>query len=279
MYAKLRDSGQSFRNRSATLVEAVAQKQAHQCRRNCYTELGSAEQRLQLFKSFRLLGYAEQTSYMLGLRQVSEPKRVILRHNDRVRERSKSFGWSINGTNVCKQAVVDIFGVTKGRLNVLSVHRGVPGPVTCNSKKPLWYETAVNDHIKMFKAEKSHYSRKKNPHRLYIRSDDVTSIRSMWVLFVDLHSGSNDELAKVSYEYYRNLFVTKHNLSFGKPASGTCTLCDTHEAAKTTYSKHYVRHKAFKKMARAAFDVDADAWNQSSTPKTEYLNWVVGMFF
>ncbi len=43
---------------------------------------------------------------------------------------------------------------------------------------------------------------------------------------------------------------------FGKPASDTCGICDTHKARGTTNSKHYVRHRLFKKLARAAFQKD-----------------------
>ena len=99
----------------------------------------------------------------------------------------------------------------------------------------------------------------------------------MWKAFVDLHSGENPELALVKYEYYNTRFVTEHNLGFGKPASDTCGLCDAHDAQKTTDSLHYVRHKLFKKLARSQFDVDAKAWENSLTPKTDYLYWVVDL--
>ena len=119
-----------------------------------------------------------------------------------------------------------------------------------NTSKPVWYANVVNDHIRTFFAERSHYSRAKNPHRRYIVSDQVSSFKDCHRLFVDLHSDGVVELASVKYQYYHNEFVTKHNLAFGKPASDTCTLCDKHEAQNTVGSAQYVRHKLFKKMAR-----------------------------
>lgn len=35
---------------------------------------------------------------------------------------------------------------------------------------------------------------------------------------------------RVSYEYYRKIFVTKFNLGFGYPRSDTCSTCDQYQA-------------------------------------------------
>jgi len=231
--ATQRASGLPYLSKSGKQRPAVKQKMSHECRRDCYSKL-LPETRRELFIMFRQLNRNEQSAYLLGLRTISKAVRVNWRGvKNPMAARKFETTWRVNGEQVCKKAICDLFGWTAKRIRLLKApaHSATLSTIRAKSRqKPGWIRQAINDHIIAFHAQQAHYSRANNPHRLYIVSDDISNVRDMWQAFINLHSDEEPVLAAVKYEYYYTHCVTHHNIGFGQPASDTCTLCDVHEA-------------------------------------------------
>lgn len=82
----------------------------------------------------------------------------------------------------------------------------------------------VVKHIGMFPRYTSHYSRKKNPHKSYIRS--VSSVSEMYRAYLTEHAKQSDIGLPVKYEKYLDIFNTRFNIGFKPPLSDTCSVCD-----------------------------------------------------
>ena len=79
-------------------------------------------------------------------------------------------------------------------------------------------KNSVKTHIESFVPLESHYCRN-NSKRQYLNSD--LSIKKMWKLY----NASVDDNVKVKYDYYRSLFCTDYNVSFGTPSTDECSKC------------------------------------------------------
>ncbi|XP_069362188.1 uncharacterized protein [Maniola hyperantus] len=79
----------------------------------------------------------------------------------------------------------------------------------------------VKEHIKMFPAYESHYSRS-HTQKKYLNGD--LSIALMYRLYVT-HCNENGQ-TPVKESYYRKVFVEEFNLTFKKPKNDTCGKCD-----------------------------------------------------
>ena len=70
---------------------------------------------------------------------------------------------------------------------------------------------------------KSHYSRSKNPNRLYLAP--TLSINIMYKHYTSRCIAANGK--PVSPSMYRSIFVSDFNLGFGSPRTDTCSRCDS----------------------------------------------------
>ena len=102
----------------------------------------------------------------------------------------------------------------------------------------------VKEHIESYPAESSHYSRHKNPNRLYLSPFLTISemLRQYEVWSAARH------VVPVSHAAYRNIFCTHFNYGFSMPRSDTCNKC---ERAQTDASACNI--DAHKALAEAAF--------------------------
>ncbi|KAB0802996.1 hypothetical protein PPYR_05182 [Photinus pyralis] len=83
----------------------------------------------------------------------------------------------------------------------------------------------IENHIKKFPAEESHYSRNKNCYKKYL--SPLLNITLMHKLYLEeCKRDGLEECFHIKLSSYSNIFSTKFNLSFGYPRSDTCSVCD-----------------------------------------------------
>ncbi|VEN57276.1 unnamed protein product [Callosobruchus maculatus] len=128
---------------------------------------------------------------------------------------------------VCFKAFLAIFGIARGRVRRIQdfllhhgrsprdrrgTHQNRP------NKMPREVEDLIVQHIQSFKARQSHYSRRKNPDRVYL--PETLSIKKMFKMFLEKYN------IAITYKAYWTIFTRKFNISFGLPRSDTCSVCD-----------------------------------------------------
>ncbi|KAG5878112.1 hypothetical protein JTB14_017979 [Gonioctena quinquepunctata] len=92
-------------------------------------------------------------------------------------------------------------------------------------------------HINQFPAEQSHYSRNKNHNKKYL--PPLLNVNVLQRLYMDqCKERKLDDKYMVKVSFYRHIFETKFNLSFGHPKSDTCTVCDAGENS-TEHKKNW----------------------------------------
>ena len=150
-----------------------------------------------------------------------------------------------DGRVVCRDAFVNIHGVTPGRVRHLAFYAktsptppidgrgGHPNPraMVQRTKKQ------ISDHIKSFPYIESHYARSTTTKgRKYL--SPYLSVAAMHELYLKQYEPIEYEKLQrnepinplVKYDYYREYFNTNFNLTFGTPKTDTCTTCDELDA-------------------------------------------------
>lgn len=96
----------------------------------------------------------------------------------------------------------------------------------------------IVEHVEMFPAEESHYSRNKNAHKKCL--SPLLNVTKMHELYLRNIAEYNlaDHL-KVKLSFYRKVFDTKFNLSFGQPKSDTCSICDSGVANSAEHKERW----------------------------------------
>ena len=93
----------------------------------------------------------------------------------------------------------------------------------------------IDQHICSFPAKSSHYSRNKNYDKKYL--SESLSVAKMHCLYLQKYEPciaaelalGGKAVPQVKYEFYLSRFNSHHNLSFGRPRSDTCPVCDSLE--------------------------------------------------
>ena len=91
------------------------------------------------------------------------------------------------------------------------------------NRLPESHRDLVREHIRLYPAELSHYSRHDNPNRKYLPA--TLTINSMCDQYTEWIR--EKEETPVSSSMYRSIFVTDFNLGFGNPRTDTCFRCET----------------------------------------------------
>jgi len=221
------------------------------CRLKC-TDKFSSDERQALLDGFYALDSDAQQVLLTSCVRASKPKVVLL---EAKKHRKTSFHYVIRvGTEerqVCKTAVQSLYKVSKGKLDYIAMKIAagtantplMQGKHGNRPKKTSDIQIQqVTDHIGLFPAESSHYSRNINPHRKYLSS--VLTVKKMYEEYRIWCSSKNYN--PVNASMYRNIFSTHFNLGFGSPKTDTCSKCD----AETVDEKHkQLAEQAFKCMA------------------------------
>jgi len=178
---------------------------------------------------------------------------------------------------VCKVAFCSFFGIGKSRVEriIKSILNNVPSPVDKRGKqikrgnqKKDQVIFQIETHIDSFPSRISHYSRHKNESVRYLSAD--LNISKMYELYMVKHEsntwksiqeGDKNIKPNVTYDFYRNHFLTNFNLSFGYPRSDTCQKCDKLQnfittAVDETSKKNFETEKKLHIMKADVFYAD-----------------------
>lgn len=141
-----------------------------------------------------------------------------------------------NTYQVCKTAFCSLYGVGRKKVDLLQnqikMGNSAPSPDSRgkHTSRPHKIEEEVVNfvkaHIRSFPAEESHYSRHKNPNKLFL--SPILSISKMYNLYLEkCEEEKKSRMYKVKKHSYSNIFSTYFNYSFGVPRSDTCSTCDS----------------------------------------------------
>lgn len=209
------------------------------CRRKCRDALDGKE--MQIFNAFwDLADYNKQNIYLFSQmksvpKKRSYPKKT--KRNVSSRKVSIQYFVKINGIDVkiCKQKFLAVHGLqnSKKRIQLLyeQMSEGVSAPKTDKRGKHQNRVNKISDsdlenvrtHIKSIPKYTSHYSRQKNPDKVYIDHD--LSISALYHDYY-LEWCKDKGLHPVKESYYRNVFCKEFNIGFKLPKTDTCKTCD-----------------------------------------------------
>ena len=127
---------------------------------------------------------------------------------------------------VCQAAFVGLHGIKATRLKakVLVFAKDIQdgrGKHTKHSKVAEDIKDRIRQHIRLFPARESHYSRSKNAHRRYL--DASLTVAAMHKDFLKENADLEDH---AKYWLYYEIFNTEFNISFGYPRSDICDTCE-----------------------------------------------------
>ena len=159
---------------------------------------------------------------------------------------------------VCLKAFLSIHGISETRVHTARGERRqgkVPTPPTDRSgnhdtrprKISDESQQRVRNHISSFPRYTSHYSRRDNPNRRYLKG--VSSVSQMYCLYVTQCKDSGT--VPVKEHVYREIFNFDFNLSFKLPRSDTCQICDQATSENAEHNTAVVVHKL---KDQAAYD-------------------------
>lgn len=201
------------------------------CRLKCNARF-SNEVRIRLFEEYYSLEANEKNSYIFGILEpfnVKQPSGV-----QRQRQKSFKYFFTVDGERrqVCKEAIMSMLSIGRKKIDLIrdqiSAGRSAPKRDERGRHHNRTNQTSeekrnsVAEHIKSFPSEMSHYSRNKNPNRLYL--SPWLSIRKMYQLYQEKCAG--EKTVPVSFAIYRNIFANDFNFGFGTPKTDTCKVCD-----------------------------------------------------
>lgn len=99
-------------------------------------------------------------------------------------------------------------------------NRGKKIPANKISEKRV---NIIKEHINKYPKYTSHYTREKNPNRKFLLTG--LTIKEMYKTYQEFcNTVKHVELEKESF--YRHIFNTEFNLSFHRPNTDTCDICD-----------------------------------------------------
>lgn len=230
-----RDSGASYVSRSCGVVAAKQPGPPCKCANLCYSKVGDDNIKI-IFNAYWALGsHDQQSNYIMCRVSDVEPKRSRVKEGDSRRKATRAFTVLHNNTTypVCMQAFLSIHAISEKRMrNVMSKAAASPtGTLTLDQrgrKEPpnkTSQETLdlVEDFCKSLPTCQSHYSRAKNPDRLYLPPGSTWS--ALFVAFKDYLQEKNHDAASLTQRRFIDK-VKEYKISIHPPRSDTCTTCD-----------------------------------------------------
>lgn len=234
------------------------------CRKKCSEKI-SAEDRKTLFSTYYSLDLSGKNQLLFGC---IHRKSVKHHRKNSIKKKQNTFTYNIKLPNrddvivVCKRALCSIFQISTKKIEIIQKKHSA-GQIAPSEDKRGKHSNRANktsdnvvneivEHISSFPAEISHYSRTQNPNKKYLVS--TLSISQMHKLYIE--ECVTKDLPKnyfVKYGVYANIFSTKFNLSFGKPRSDTCGVCDAHEdneEHRTKYRQAFEQQRIDREMAK-----------------------------
>ncbi|XP_050302852.1 uncharacterized protein LOC126740737 [Anthonomus grandis grandis] len=262
--AKLRQQGKEYiSQKTGKVMEAKTIKRdflcKEKCRINC-TEKFSIASREEILRKF----YKLDTNSKKILIFKSIKMQEVIRHRPRKNIKAKAYSFKYfitcdkENTLVCKDAICSLYRI--GRKKVFKAQNDLKsGQVMPSPHKQGHYKNpkkisdevinCIENHIKQFPSEESHYSRTKNPHKKYL--SPLLNINRLHQLYIeDCQTKKLETKYFVKASFYRHIFETRFNLSFGVPKSDS-SLCDAGENS-LEYSNNFQLAFAQQKVDREA---------------------------
>ena len=204
-----------------------------QCRCRCLTKF--TEDELELISSAfnNLKDHEAQNIYLQGCISINPLESIRRRPRKEVAKERSSFSYTVTVKDksiaICKAAFLAVHGIKNSRLKRKVMNFSVPiadgrGKHGKHKKIDKSIRDKVCEHIRMFPARESHYSRSKNKHTKYL--DSSLTVAEMHRLFLQ----ENPDLADVKYWYYHDIFNFEFNIKFGFPRSDICDKCEKFQA-------------------------------------------------
>lgn len=207
------------------------------CDKKCRQKMSGREN--EIFQQFWQLGCRQkQNIYLYSL---IESTKVLRRYKKKTKKqisrRGKSFRYyiKIDGIkiNICKHEFTSVHGLSRGRVDHLRLQVGNGYVLPAYDKRgkhhnrpnrtPIVIKQSVRNHIESIPIYTSHYSRNKNPGKMYFDCDLTVSklYKEKYLPYCN-----ENNVQPVKEDMYRRIFSTEYNIGFKLPKSDTCATCD-----------------------------------------------------
>ncbi|CAH1977144.1 unnamed protein product [Acanthoscelides obtectus] len=234
-----RNLGHSYLDSRGRQREARVLGPSCQCKKNCRQLLQGTEP--SIFNSFLDLNtYDQQNTYLFSTLKVIPKKRSYKKKTKRQESARKVTNpyfvkANVVDVQICKTEFLSVHGLQNSskRLKFLArqisegrttpkrdgrgKHQNRPNRTSAERVQ------SVHDHIQAIPKHVSHYSRKVNPSRVFLKHGLNIS-----TLYKDYYVEWCKEraIAPVKEDRYRRIFCSEYNIGFKLPKSDTCHTCD-----------------------------------------------------
>lgn len=234
-----RQKGEEYMSYKGQIIPAKSIETQNLCTEKCRLKCNQnvpIDHRKQILSQFHKLDVNGKNAILFGsisICPVKRPRKGAIKH------KLASFKYSVtvqgNQIFICKNALASLYQIGKKKIDLIqkSMKTGSSAPSPDkrgrhNSrphKTPDEVKEYIVQHIAMFPAEESHYSRHSNIYKKYL--SPLLSVPKLHKLYLEKCAEDNvPQHYRVTESTYRNVFVSKFNLSFGHPKSDTCSTCD-----------------------------------------------------
>ncbi|RUS71879.1 hypothetical protein EGW08_020353 [Elysia chlorotica] len=261
----LRQSGKSYENSKGALVEEkkVQDVDCSKCSRQCASHFTDADRKA-IFDGFWSLSDDAKSAFYSKFTERTPKSRKRTQKEVSSRENTILYFLECQGTRhrVCKKFFLATLGISQSRIfyfysKLTAETTGVPTERAqgrhCKYQVPVSLTDRVRQHIESFPTVESHYARERTA-RLYLED------RLNTVIMYELYKKDCEEegVGVVKLHKYRQVFNEEYNISFIKPKTDRCDIC---EKSKIDEEKGVVleeeegnrirRHKYLKDDAKA----------------------------
>ena len=254
------------KNESAKQKHPMLSGCSEKCKRNCKSKVPE-ERRREIYDSYWGLNYNQRRLWMNGaINRCSVRRRRVAGESSRSTTLVYTFPNHIaagDHITVCQKFFLSTLGYSNNRVVIelmkATANAGqasmlvVPQPdqrgkATPPNKKD---HEVIEDHIRLFNPQVSHYRREHAPNRLYLES-------SLSVTFMHSDYCARNPDRTVSYEVYRQA-VKRMNISFSEPAADQCDDCAYYEQLDENSFKEqeWKDHLEMAKKARQQYRNDS----------------------
>lgn len=230
--AILRQKGEEYVSQKGKLIKKKVIKEEILCKENCRmncSEKFSNEDREVIFLKFYGLDVNAKNTLIFKSIQIQP----VSRHrSNRTSSKKYTFKYFVTYNKqlipVCRDAFCSLHGIGRKKVeitqNLLKLGHSAPSPDKRGYHKNRPHKidddviNSIVSHIKQFPAEESHYSRNKNQNRKYL--SPLLNVSQLHQLYIkQCKEKKMDDKYMVKLSFYRHIFATKFNLSFGHPKS------------------------------------------------------------
>lgn len=278
---KAKDEGKEYISVTGKTKPTKVLRSACACRMKCNEKI-SEDNRKYLFEAFYTLPVESQNQYLSDSVEEFEKKTQRIRDNksDSRRNFSRKYFLKIQDrtekVEVCQTMFVNTFSITLMKIRVIVEKRRKSGTNMCppdgrgkhgnQIKLSAQAKQNVMNHIKLFPAYESHYSRNRSEKK-YLRSD--LNISKMYCLY-RIYCNEKYITDIASEVMYRKIFVEEFNLSFHQPKNDTCEKCDKFKLILQTCSSD--EEKTIMKERDAHMQLAESSYDEKKKDKEKSLN-------